>query len=104
MTVLEALRNTRELFLAEQYPLSILFMPWALLSKAAGDNWELAEEVAKRIEECTPPYMSFQMFLDGGEYVSDDTWTGWVYHYNRTPEEIAAVIGKACAIAAREAA
>ena len=102
MTTLEALRNARELFLAGKHRVAGMVMLPDLLEEAAGGDNALAADALEALDFCTPRPWTFSLYLDGGELLGDGESFGVTYRYNRKPEEVAAVFGKACALAARK--
>lgn len=101
MTQLEVLRTARELFLAGKHrALGMVLIEDLLLAAAEGDR-NLVDDALCALDACTPKPWTFGMYLDGAEAVSDGETVNFVYRYNRKPEEVAAVFGKACVIAAR---
>ncbi len=102
MTTLEALRNAREMFLAGKHRMAGMLMVPDLVEDAAGGDARLAADMLEKLDACTPKPWMFSLYVDGAEHISDGKSVSTVYRYDRSSEEIAAVFGKACALAARE--
>jgi hypothetical protein len=105
VTTSEALNRAREKYLAGQHRvLGMLALP-DLLHDSAGGDGQLAERALELLDLCCPggTLGSFSIFADGGREVLKSDWTtGYEYSYDRAPAEVAAVMGRACAMARRE--
>ena len=101
MTPLEVLRKGRELFLEGKHRLAGTLDAASLLEDAASGDLETAANALEDLDACTPKPFTFQAYADGGEFVQEGDTVTIAYRYDRTTEEIAAIFGKACALAAR---
>lgn len=104
MTLVDALRQARLLFLDGKCQIGGMLMTPDLAHKAAGGNFRLASEVLEALDQATPSGMAFSIWVDGAKpNQSADGSVSFTYTYDRKPSEIAAVMGKAIMTAQRQA-
>lgn len=97
----DALRRARELYLAGAHPLLLAppVVDQAGLLKAACDgDSELMLTAWTLLDQCAPGG-SFSTYADGGRVKVEGDVVAVTYFYDRRVSEVAAVIGKACALA-----
>lgn len=97
----EALRRARELYLAGAHTLLLAppVVDQADLLKAACDgDSELMLTAWTLLDQCAPG-CSFSTYADGGRVKVEGDVVAVTYFYDRRVSEVAAVLGKACALA-----
>lgn len=99
--IVQALRRARELFLDGKHRLGGLVMWPELIDEASDYDERLGGKMLKALDRCTPHPFTFLLFCDGAKAIANGDHTGFVYDYDRKPEEITAVIGAACVKATR---